>query len=144
MIKQAQQERDEAQAWLRERLKPGDIVYTQVLHVSRSGMSRVIAPYLIRDSEVTNLVPWVGKACGLALDRDRGGVKLGGCGMDMGFALVYELSHALYPAGFGCIGEHCPSNDHLNGDRNYAPHVEGHNRHWHNSGGYALVRRWLA
>lgn len=49
-------------------------------------------------------------------------VKMGGAGMDMGFALVHSLSYALFPDGFGCIGDGCPSNDHSNGDRDYTPH----------------------
>ena len=54
----------------------------------------------------------------------------------MGFAVIYELSQALFPKGFECIGEKCPSNDHSNGDRDYTPHH-------HNSGGYALKHRWM-
>jgi hypothetical protein len=82
--------------------------------------------------------------------------------MDMGFHLVYTLSYALYPQGFGCVGERCPSNDHSNGDRDYTPHGcydengaledrepgpgelrDGCRRHWHRDGGYALTQRWL-
>jgi hypothetical protein len=32
----------------------------------------------------------------------------------MGFALVYALGRKLYPDGFDCAGERCPSNDHSN------------------------------
>ena len=35
-----------------------------------------------------------------------------------------------------CIGAGCPSNDHINGDRNHTPHL-------HESGGYALRQRWI-
>jgi hypothetical protein len=58
---------------------------------------------------------------------------MGGAGMDMGFALVYNLSRSLYPNGFDCIGESCPSNDHVN----------GYNRSHHADGGYALQQSWL-
>jgi hypothetical protein len=34
---------------------------------------------------------------------------------------------------FGCIGEGCPSADHLNGDYDYTPHRAGY-WHWHRSG----------
>jgi hypothetical protein len=34
--------------------------------------------------------------------------------MDMGFALVSNLSATLYRDGFDCTGEHCSSNDHSN------------------------------
>lgn len=89
--------------------------------------------------------------------------KAGGYGMDMGFHLAYNLSRTLYPDGFGCIGERCPSNDHINGDRDYTPHVQmlpgwdaakqEHTDalvqtvvglgHWHEDGGYALRHEWL-
>src|SRR5712692_6873174 len=64
------------------------------------------------------------------------GIKVSGAGMDMGFHLVYSLSYDLYPDGFECIGERCPSNDHSNGDRDYSPHH-------HKDGGYALLQRWI-
>ena len=78
-----------------------------------------------------------GKLLGMRVDD--GAVKITGTGiMDMGFALVYDLSRTLYPDGFECIGKdaQCPSNDHSNGDRNYA-------KHNHKDGGYALRQRWL-
>jgi hypothetical protein len=86
----------------------------------------------------------VARALGERIDRNNGGVKVSGCGMDMGFSLVYNLSHVLYPDGFTCTGEgspdvwgsHCPSNDHSNGDRDYTPHD-------HRDGGYAIRHRWL-
>lgn len=66
------------------------------------------------------------------------GLIVGGCGMDMGYHLVYALARKLWPDGFDCIGPGCPSNDHSNGDRDYTP---GH-RH-HADGGYCLKHRWL-
>jgi hypothetical protein len=66
-------------------------------------------------------------------DQSDGGLKIGGCGMDMGFALVYALGRKLYPDGFDCAGERCPSNDHCN--RVEATH--------HKDGGYALRHAWI-
>lgn len=162
-------EREEAIALLRETLKPGSTVYTSVAHVSRSGMSREIKLYAIEGGEPAWLSGLVARAVGLRLGK-RDGVIMGGCGMDMGFAAVYELSATLYPDGFGCVGEgdgqprhRCPSNDHSNGDRDYTPHAageplrvikelpgsagytfaDGAAAHWHRSGGYALRQSWL-
>lgn len=84
------------------------------------------------------------------------GLAVSGCGMDMGFHVVSTLSAILFPDGFGCIGRPegdavmnangervwCPSNDHTNGDRDYRLYRQGR-RHWHSSGDYALVHRWL-
>lgn len=121
---------------LQEVLKPGDKVYTILNHVSRSGMMRVISVYAIKNNQPQWLSYWVAKAVGNTFDDKRDGVKVSGCGMDMGFALVYELSQTLFPGGFECIGESCPSNDHVNGDRNYKPHH-------HRSCGYALKQVWM-
>ena len=136
MTKQQQSERDEAIARLRETLKPGDTVYTQVKHVSRSGMLRVIQCVVIEDNQ-PRWIGWnVARAIRARYDDKREGVVMGGCGMDMGFETVYHLSYALFPDGFECIGNACPSSDHVNGDRDYTPHRHG-------SGAYALNHRWL-
>ena len=142
-----QKDRDQAEAieQLRGMLKPGDTVYTILDHVSSSGMSRairVVVPYVREDGTIDHLHPnyAVGKALGLRhwkrQGREQAALVVGGCGMDMGFHLVYELSHVLYPDGYTCVGKGCPSNDHRNGDRDYTPHP-------HTSGGYALRHRWL-
>lgn len=170
-------ERDEQIARLHEWVKPGDTVYTILEHVSRSGMSRHIRLLLLKpDSDmregVRDIHPNYAAATILGYrqaPRGKGdGLVVGGCGMDMGFHLVYNLSRALYRDGFGCIGEGCPSNDHSNGDRDYTPHActmgafpvqhngmgtyaedrqDGHGAegrcHWHRDGGYALRHRWL-
>ena len=135
-----ERERQDAVRELREMLKPGDTVYTKLVTVSRSGMSRVIAPYIIRDNEPLCIEWKVGKATGYALTPTgrNEGIKIGGCGMDMGFKLVYDLSRALFPDGFDCIGEKCPASCHSNGDRDYTP-----GRHHDGDGGYALKQRWL-
>lgn len=148
MTKTAKLEQEKARETLRELIKPGMTVYTNLRHRAKSGMSRIIDLQVIEDNEPR----WIGytaaTAMGLKYDRDRDGIRVSGCGMDMGFHLVYELSHALYPEGFGCIGQNgehrswCPSNDHSNGDRDYAPHVES-DPHWHRDGGYALKHRWI-
>ena len=100
---------------LRGWIKPGDTLYTSVKHVSRSGMMRSIAVYKFEDNEPLWLSYNVAKALGNTFDREREGVKIGGCGMDMGFALVYDLSYTLFKDGFACVGEGCPANDHSNG-----------------------------
>ena len=131
-----QKEREEAVRELREILKPGDTVYTNLKHVSRSGMSRVIMPFIIRDNSPRYLGWTVSKAIDERYNREKEGIVMGGCGMDMGFELVYRLSRKLYPEGYTCVGKRCPSNDHANGDRKYT-------RHHHGDGGYALRQRWL-
>ncbi len=124
-----EKEKQDAVRELREILKPGDTVYTKLEHVSRSGMSRVISPYIIRDNEPVCLEWKVGKALGWPLTPTGSrheGIRVSGCGMDMGFHLVYTLSRVLFPDGFMCKGCHLSDKPHQ-----------------HNDGGYALKQRWL-
>ena len=132
--------RETAIGQLREMLKPGDTVYCTLRNVSRSGMSRQIDFYANPYDSVTgrNEFRCISGLVADALDyptTERGALKVGGCGMDMGFAVVYNLSRALYPDGFKCIGtkKRCPSNDHSNRE---------HNKH-HKDGGYALRHSWM-
>lgn len=145
---------------LRNACPVGGTVYTLTTHTSRSGMLRVIRPIVFRaqaadqhDGETASKrdLSYLMALAGIAKEHPKHyGVKVGGCGMDMGFSLVYGLSGTLYPDGFDCIGKSCPSNDHSNdrwvpGDsgnaalraERYAP-----TRH-HADGGYALRQQWL-
>jgi hypothetical protein len=154
--------REESLTYLRGILFPGDTVYCVLRGVSSSGMYRRISLLAApRDGTTSPIVraraePFVidGYAIRVGIgSRPRGradGIGVGGCGMDMGFALVYELSQMLFPNGYGCIGKGCPSNDHSNGDRDYTLHAEPGTglqgvgfAHWHKSGGYALKHKWL-
>ena len=89
-------EQAEATARLLEWVKPGDTLYTQVKNVSRSGMSRVIQVIQLENNEPRYLGYNVAQALGWSYDRKREGVKVSGCGMDMGFHLIYELSVKLF------------------------------------------------
>ena len=123
-MKYSKSEQAEALASLRDILKPGDTVHTILRHVSRSGMQRVITPVKVVDGDHRFLTWAVARVSGMSIkDGMSDGVVVGGAGMDMGFHLVYELSYRLFPNGYGCIGEKCPSNDHTNGDRDHTPHT---------------------
>lgn len=101
---------------LREWLKPGDTVHTILRHVSRSGMQRTIQLVKLgNDGDVAYLGYNAHLAgVGSGYDNKREGIKVSGCGMDMGFALVYELSYALFGQGYECLGDQCLSADHTN------------------------------
>ena len=125
---------------LRSILKPGDTVYTILNHVSRSGMCRRISCVIGEGKDVRNITWDVARALGETTKNRAGyvqdvGIEQGGCGMDMGFNLVYNLSSVLF-RNFVCSGKDCPSNDHTNGDRDHKPHK-------HSDGGYALKQRWI-
>jgi hypothetical protein len=145
MTKVQKAEQQDACAKLREWIKPGDTVYTILDHVSRSGMSReirVLIPYTRDDGTIDFLHPnyLVSQALGWRQSSRGGGrrdgIVIGGCGMDMGFHLVFTLSRVLFRGAFECIGDKCPANDHVNGDRDRTPHK-------HSDAGYALRQRWL-
>jgi hypothetical protein len=134
-------ERQKAIEELKKHIKPGDTLHTVVRHVSRSGMSRVIDVYKLVDGDALRFSWSVADAIGEPYDRKFEGVKVGGCGMDMGFHVVYNLSRVLFPDGFDCVGKDCPANDHTN---RYHFEKEGKEvpKH-HVDGGYALRQRWL-
>lgn len=141
-MRDAEKQSIEAIEKLRAILKPGDTVYTILNSVSRSGMNRRISLCVGSGKDVNNITWQVARALQEPVKNRSGyvqdvGISVSGCGMDMGFDLVYNLSRVLFASGFDCTGEGCPSNDHSNGDRNYKPHVHT------GDGGYALKQRWL-
>lgn len=162
MAKKATAQELAIQDRLREVLKPGTTVQTILRSVSRSGMSREISAVVVaKDGAVIDL-DWLIVNAGLGYKFGKSGIKIGGCGMDMGFALVYDLSRSLYPNGYKCTGssKSCHSNDHSN-YRAFLEHgtynretgewegrVENPKKNYgrgrkHRDGGYALSQRWL-
>ncbi len=102
-------EQTEAIAELRKILKPGSDVYTNVEHVSSSGMTRHISlhvPYRDKGSagrtklRIRNITWLAARAMGERVNRDNGGIVVGGCGMDMCFGTVYNLGRVLFPKGY--------------------------------------------
>ena len=96
-----------AKAHLRKLFPKGSTAYTVVTHVARSGMSRrimVLAPTLTtrHGKRVRTIFDASYRVADLLSYRvhDSGGLIVGGCGMDMGFAVVYELAQALYGDGY--------------------------------------------
>lgn len=95
-----QREQEEALAHLREIVRPGDRIYGIVRSVSKSGMSRVISFYKLTAEGPLYLTGWIGKAIGYRrVDGWRDGLRVNGCGMDMIFAVVYELGRVIFPNG---------------------------------------------
>ena len=114
-------QRTEALARLHEILKPGDTVYTVLRHVSRSGMMREISVIGPNNEDITWHVMHVG---GYRRSDKTGGLRVSGCGMDMGFHVVYNLGRAMWPDG----------TPDPHGTRNGEPDRDG---------GYALKHLWL-
>lgn len=131
MSKKSEQERQEAAGRLREWVKPGDTVYCILRHVSASGMNRTIQLVKIDGGEPAFLGWNAAKALGYRYDEKREGVKIGGCGMDMGFALVSELGRVLFPDG-GQVEHSTRSGQLQRGGETQEPRGE-----------YLLRHRWL-
>lgn len=117
----------EATQSLQEFIKAGETVYTILRHRSASGMTRWLDLYVIRDNQPRRITFLAAKALGYAYDTKYEALKVGGCGMDMGFHAVYCLSSRLFPEGFAVEGTG------RNGD------MSG----WDKDGGYALRHEWL-
>lgn len=81
---------------LRAILKPGNTVYTILRHVSKSGMSRRISLVTFKNNQPYFLDYWASKALDWRLHHDKEGIVTTGCGMDMGFHLVYTLSRVIF------------------------------------------------
>lgn len=115
-------------AWCRQQLlamvKPGDTVHTVLRHATASGMQRCISLFIIRDDEPVCIDTLAADLLGDKISSKHGGIVANGCGMDMGFHLVYSLGAMLWPDG----------TPEPHGTRNGAPDSHG---------GYALKHRWL-
>ena len=151
-MKYSKEDKERAMEVLRKLLKPGDTVYTVQIHVSRSGMMREISPYVIRN----NAPRWIGYSVAVLLDAPMGkreGVVVGGCGMDMGFHLVYSLSRRLFPDGFGVEGELPRGRKIRPISKEMAARAvkrgaifrgnNGDPSGWESDGGYALNHKWM-
>lgn len=112
--KHTQEELHQFREELRDILKrSGNRVYCILRNVSRTGMTRHIDFYAFEPSTKEELKKgyplvtkhWLSYRIAAVLDypfnKNRESVKVSGCGMDMGFSVVYGLGRALYPKGDG-------------------------------------------
>jgi hypothetical protein len=109
MRKATKAEREEAIAWFRENCPKGSTIYTVLRHRSSSGMLRriglvVILPGAMKKDEPTLRFP---DYAGAVVYNDKAttaddpeGITVRGCGMDMGFELVYSIAQAVYGDGY--------------------------------------------
>ena len=102
-MKYSKEEKQEALERLKEWIKKGDTLHTTVRHVSRSGMMRHISVKHLKATDnperpvnVSNYDYHIARVLDLPEAPNYQGIKIGGCGMDMGFHLVYSLSRALF------------------------------------------------
>ena len=123
-MKYTKEEQNRARETLERLLKPGTIVYTVLRHVSRSGLQRSIQLKVVEDGDIVDISRPTAVVLDASLDAKRGGIKVSGCGMDIGYALVHALGMVLWPQG----------TPKPHGTRNGGPD---------SFGGYALKHRWI-
>lgn len=105
LTKQQQERRAEAICELRKHLRPGSTVYLILRHVSKSGMLRRVSPIIRhKKGHFLHLDHWAAQCLypeSRTISKIGGGdgVPMHGCGMDMGFELVYLLGRYLWPKG---------------------------------------------
>jgi hypothetical protein len=107
----------------KRKIKPGQKIYCTLRSVSSSGMSRRISLHTIHKGELIPLDYTASILTGRTLS-DKGGIVCNGCGMDMGFDLVYSLGYSIWPKG----------TPKAHGTRNGQPDKDG---------GYALKHVWI-
>jgi hypothetical protein len=117
-------EKNEALKQLRKIIKPNDVINCFLRHVASSGMSRRISFFVIKNNKLIGLDWYIEKVLGYKRSYNNLGLVVGGCGMDMGFAVVYALGLSLWPKG----------TKKPHGIRNGEPDSHG---------GYALKHSWV-
>lgn len=97
-------EKQKAIERLQTLLSPGDTVYTVCTHTSQSGMMRHIMCLIpsrvkVQDKKsptILNISYLVAKVLEWKMTPSGNKIKVQGCGMDMGFHTVYELSSSIF------------------------------------------------
>ena len=100
-IKEAQaQEKERAKALILDLLDTGadrPTIYTILRRVSASGMNRDISLKVVKGGEIYDITYYAGALLDLRLTTSsHNALKVNGCGMDMGFDLVYNLASVLF------------------------------------------------
>jgi hypothetical protein len=97
-------------------IKQGMTIYTVLRHCSSSGMTRAIGLHAVAKDKTIIRLDYLAVQLGVgSFNKKHGGITVSGCGMDMGFDLVYRLSRKIFKR----------SKSHKN------------------DGGYAIKQTWL-
>lgn len=91
-------QQDVARANLLVFLGEKPVIWGTIVSTSKSGMPRKIALYCVVDGRIERISYEV--ALVLDLKHENGCIHKKGCGMDMIFAITYDLGEALYKNGY--------------------------------------------
>lgn len=136
---------------LRDLLPPETTIHGVVRSIAKSGLSRRFSFFVVTNGSLRDITMLFGDATG-RLVKD-GEVSVSGCGMDMGFAAVYDLGRALYPNGFGLIGTNPAGKTTRAKSVKHAKQLQkkgfvfrgrnGDPSGWETDGGYALNHNYI-
>ena len=76
----------------------GDTIYTVLRSVAPSGMSRTMSLKVAKNGKIQDLTYYASVVLDYPLVEVNGSraLRVGGCGMDMGFHVVYSLARVLF------------------------------------------------
>jgi len=80
--------------FLKSLIKPTSTIIVQQTKVARSGMSRRLELYVMAKNELIRITYSVAQLMGSSINSN--GILVTGCGMDMHFATVSNLSYYLF------------------------------------------------
>jgi len=86
--------KEEIKKDLKKFIKPSSKLSINITKVSRSGMTRRMLVYAMKGTELINITWDISKLCELSENDE--GIKVTGCGMDMAFWLVDDITLQLY------------------------------------------------
>ena len=92
-------DKERAEEFLKDWFPKGSTAHTTVRHVNPKGTSRHIKVLAISGERIQNVSYYVSKLLDWRY-TDKEAIFVGGCGMDMGFHLIYTLSSVLYDDGY--------------------------------------------
>jgi hypothetical protein len=116
-MRQSEADREETLQYLRSVYPKGSVVYTSIRKVAPSGMSRIINTHAVVEVTRTTTtktgktrrvkrpeIIWttgrVANLLGITRTDDPEGMRVRGCGMDMGFSVAYDLAVVLWGDGY--------------------------------------------
>jgi len=85
---------------LKKYIKKDITIHSIIRNVSVSGMSRNISFKVIDKKELLDLSWHISKALEYPFNDKKHAIKVSGCGMDMAFHVVHNLSHVLFNNGY--------------------------------------------
>tara|TARA_R110002096_G_scaffold429507_1_gene642453 strand:+ start:211 stop:549 length:339 start_codon:yes stop_codon:yes gene_type:complete len=86
---------ESSKKWLLDNIKEKETIYYCVTRVSQSGMSRDIKFMYHDGKRLLNLSGFFSELCDYKWNGN-GSIRVGGCGMDMGFHVISSVARTLF------------------------------------------------